>query len=227
MISDIEYKKLKLQNKIKRNKTSKNKMIAGSITRSTRNTRRSIAFDIPIQSLGKRSRSASRSKDKPVRKSSRGLLEENINVVVMGKGDPTKSTYNEQELTPKDIEDFVNKQIKRGNQIVILPMPPDESHSILVMVLKSSVKIVDWGGETNRTQKSKKWKNYKKFIEQLEIKYGKENVTYEPNDPESNILACKRHSHNNGQGGCSEYVHNWINTHIGKEKSTIFTFTKH
>ena len=230
MISNIEYKKLKQHNKTKRNKTSKNKMIAGSITRntrSTRNTRRSFVVDIPIQSLGKRSRSASRSPDKQVRKSRRGLIEENINVVVMGKGDPTKSTYNEQKLTPNVIEGLVNNQIKKGNQIVILPMPPNESHYILVMVTKSGVKIVDWGGETNRNQKSPQWKNYKNFIAQLEIKYGKENVTYEPNDPESNILACKRHSDNNGQGGCSEYVHNWIDRHIGKEKSTIFTFTKH
>ena len=216
--------KLKLQNKIKRNKTSKNKMIAGSITRSTRNTRRSIAFDIPNQSLGKRSRSASRSPDKQVRKSRRGLPEEKINVLVMGTGGPTKYTYNDQTLTPKYIEDFVDNQIDIGNQIVILPMPPNESHSILVMVTKSGVKIVDWGGETNRNQKSPKWKNYKNFIDKLEKTYGKENVTYEPNEPESNILACKRHTDNNGQGGCSEYVHNWINTHIGNGKSIIFTF---
>ena len=143
----------------------------------------------------------------------------------MGNGDPTKSTYNNQKLAPKYIEDFVNNQIKIGNQIVILPMPPNESHSILVTVTKSGVKIVDWGGEANRIQKSEKWKNYKNFIAQLETKYGKKKVTYEPDDPESNILACKRHTDNNGQGGCSEYVHNWIDTHIGKKKSTIFAFT--
>jgi len=215
--------KLKLQNKIKRNKTSKNKMIAGSITRSTRNTRRSIAFDISNQPSRKRSRSASRNLESQVRKSSRNLPEENINVVIMGKGDPTQSTYNNQELTIQEIEDIVNNKIKRVNQIVILPMPPNESHSILVMVTKSDVKIVDWGGETNRNQKSPQWKNYINFIKELEKKYGKENVTYEPNDPESNILACKRHSDNNGQGGCSEYVHNWIDRHIGNGKSIIFT----
>jgi len=198
-------------------------MIAGSITRSTRNTRRSIAFDISNQPSRKRSRSASRNLESQVRKSSRNLPEENINVVIMGKGDPTQSTYNNQELTIQEIEDIVNNKIKRVNQIVILPMPPNESHSILVMVTKSDVKIVDWGGETNRNQKSPQWKNYINFIKELEKKYGKENVTYEPNDPESNILACKRHSDNNGQGGCSEYVHNWIDRHIGNGKSIIFT----
>ena len=120
MISNIEYKKLKQHNKTKRNKTSKNKMIAGSITRntrSTRNTRRSFVVDIPIQSLGKRSRSASRSPDKQVRKSRRGLIEENINVVVMGKGDPTKSTYNEQKLTPNVIEGLVTPTEKKNGTI--------------------------------------------------------------------------------------------------------------
>lgn len=156
------------------------------------------------------------------RRSTRGLEQIEIPVVILGKGNPSQSSYNNQTLEFNEIKNVVDTKIKTGYQIVCFPMPPDESHSIVVEVTELGVKIVDWGGEENRKQKIPKWYNYTTFIKYLEQKYKK--VIYYPIDTDIDEIACERFYTNNGQGGCSEYVHNWINKHIVKEQNKAVIF---
>lgn len=151
----------------------------------------------------------------PTRQSQRGLPQIRIRVVTLGSGSPVNPTYNDQTLTEKYIKEFVANRIKPGYQIVVLPMPPNESHSILVELTETGVIIVDWGGEINRTQKIKKWKNYTTFIKCLETTY--DIVSYYETDESINTMACERSDANRGQGGCSQYVHKWIEKYIGQE----------
>jgi len=150
----------------------------------------------------------------PTRQSQRGLEPITIRVLTLGRGSPVIPTYNHQTLTEDDIEKFVEDKIKPGYQIVVLPMPPDESHSIIVQLTESGIMIVDWGGEKNRRQKIKKWKNYTTFINHLQALYP---VSYYETDESIDNLACERSDANNGQGGCSEYVHEWIDKYIGQK----------
>jgi hypothetical protein len=159
------------------------------------------------------------------RRSPRGLEIEAISVVNLGRGSPESPSYNDQTLSESQIKKFVETKIKPGYQIVCFPMPPDESHSIVVeLVPYVGAMISDWGGEKNRQPKrsakdKKKWHNYIAFIKYLEETYGA--VSYYPVDEAIDQIACKRYETNHGQGGCSEYVHNWINVHIGKGKKAI------
>jgi len=157
----------------------------------------------------------------PTRKSQRGLPAITMRVVTLGNGDPATATYNNQKLNNADIKTFIENKIKPGCQIVRLPIPPDESHSIIVEVFSDlgasnvGAMIVDWGGESTRHIKTNKWKNYTTFINCLEKKYGK--VGYHEIDEGSYETACQRYETNHGQGGCSQYVENWIYKYIGKE----------
>jgi hypothetical protein len=163
------------------------------------------------------------------RKSTRGLPHITIRTISLGNGDPTTSGYNDQTLTKDEIELFVNNQIKPGYQIVCFPMPPDESHSILVNLFNNdnneeSILISEWGGERDRNIPKKdknKWLNYTIFIDCLDTRFGRGNVNYYENDDEINQRACRRSDKNNGQGGCSEYVHTWIEKYIGKGENAI------
>ena len=162
----------------------------------------------------KRSKKYKMTGGNPTRQSQRGLPQITIRVVTLGRGSPVNPMYNDQTLTEHDINIFVENRIKPGYQIVVLPMPPNESHSILVELTETGVMIVDWGGEKNRTQKIKKWQNYTTFINRLQAKYP---VSYYKTDNSINMMACERDHANNGQGGCSEYVHKWIEKYIGQE----------
>lgn len=171
----------------------------------------------------------------PTRKSKRGLETENIPVLIVGNGNPTQPTYSKQSLSEDYIMKFVMKEINTGYQIVCLPMPPVESHSIIVHVSDSNVKIVDWGGENARLPKvikksgkidedaTFKWQNYVTFVNCLEKKYDTK-VSYYPVEEDLYQVACDRYKKNDGQGGCSEYVHNWINKHIGEERNKAIIF---
>lgn len=160
------------------------------------------------------------------RKSTRGLPQETIRILTLGIGDPTTAGYNNQILTKEYIQSFVDNEIKDGYQIVLFPMPPDESHSILVNLDNNteSIMISEWGGKDHRNIRDKKWKNYTTFIKCLETRFGGyDSVNYHENDIEINDRACERAKKNNGQGGCSEYVHKWIEKYIGKgEKAILF-----
>lgn len=157
------------------------------------------------------------------RKSQRGLETINIPVVTLGRGTPAQLSYGNQIVSKEVIKEFVANKIKTGYQIVCLPMPPNESHSIIVEVSRLGVKVVDWGGEQNRRAKGTKWQNYTVFVNYLETKYGR--VSYYPLDKSIYQIAYKRYKTNHGQGGCSEYVHNWINKYIGEEGKKAFVFT--
>jgi hypothetical protein len=160
--------------------------------------------------------------DETTRKSSRGLPSIEIRTLYLGAGTPVIPGYNKQILTKEYIEQFIADKIKPGLQLVCLPMPsisskPSESHSILVEVNESNteVMIVDWAGETAENTKNKEWRNYTKFIKCLREKYGTLNYYEIDNDVyESAMVRCIA---NNMQGGCSQYVHNWIKKHIAKE----------
>jgi hypothetical protein len=112
----------------------------------------------------------------PTRKSQRGLPAITMRVVTLGNGDPTTARYNNQKLNNEDIKTFIENKIKPGCQIVRLPIPPDESHSIIVEVFSDlgasnvGAMIVDWGGESTRHIKTNKWNNYTTFINCLEKK---------------------------------------------------------
>jgi len=162
----------------------------------------------------------------PTRKSKRGLDAVYLPVLTLGKGDPAVPTYNDQMLTKDVIIEFIANKIKPGYQIVTLPMPPVESHSIIVHVSDSIVKIVDWGGENARLPKLNeegkidkvetiKWKNYVTFVNCLEEKYDT-NVSYYPVEEDIDQMACDREKKNHGQGGCSEYVDNWAKRFLGE-----------
>jgi hypothetical protein len=164
---------------------------------------------------------------KSARKSTRGLPIIELNVVIAGRGNPTTIQYGKQILTDKQIEESVDKIKEAGGggggyQIVCLPMPPDESHSIVVdMTQDGVVMIADWGGEKNRSLKSKKWVNYVKFIHHLERAFIDRCVKYYPIDDELFERAYERCEENHGQGGCSAYVHSWIEKYIAKESFAV------
>jgi hypothetical protein len=206
--------KRKIRKNTKRNKTSrKNKMIRGG-SLSTKTPAKSVRHS--IKPSIKNEQTPSR---KPSRKpSTRGLPIEILPVVILGKGDPTSYSYNNQILDELYIKNIVDEKIKPGYQLVTFPMPPSESHSIIVNVIvnvsDSIVKIVDWNGQNGRTTTEPKWINYKKFIDYLEEKYG--TLTYYRIDDDIKDAAICRYNKNNGQGGCSEYVHTWIEKFIGE-----------
>jgi hypothetical protein len=153
------------------------------------------------------------------KRSKRGMPTEYIRVLTLGIGNPAVPTYSNQFLSDDVIDKFVVEKIEVGYQIVCLPMPPDESHSIVVHRTDNGVMISDWGGANNRSIKSNKWQNYTTFVRLLEEKY--ESVNYYEVDSEIDGIACKRHEANNGQGGCSQYVDKWIEKYIGKGEKTI------
>jgi hypothetical protein len=225
----IKTKLKKNITKKKDNKTSKKKkMIGGNNTSSIRRSQRGKSpIEMPVLTLG-----AGSPVNTPIinissiRRSQRGKPTIEMPVLTLGIGSPVNPTYNNQVLADIEIKTFVENQIKPGYQIVCLPMPPDQSHSIIAHVLDdNSVMIVDWGGAENRNKKRIKWKNYTRFIKYLEIKYGKDKVRYYPIDNDIYGIACQRYDTNNGQGGCSEYVHNWINKYIGQEGQNAIIFT--
>ena len=159
------------------------------------------------------------------RRSQRGLKKEEIRVVNLGRGSPESPSYNDQTLSESEIKKFVENKIKPGYQVVCFPMPPDESHSIVLELVPGvGSMITDWGGEeTRKPQKTKglkkKWHNYVSFIKCLEKTYG--TVSYHPVDKEIDKIANERCETNHGQGGCSEYVDNWIKVYIGKGENAI------
>lgn len=158
---------------------------------------------------------STKNKQTPERKSTRGLPTEILPVVILGKGDPTSYSYNDQILDEFYIKNIVDEKIKPGYQLVTFPMPPSESHSIIVNVSDSIVKIVGWNGQNGRTTTDPKWINYKNFINYLEETYG--TSTYYPIDDDIKEEAVVRYNNNNGQGGCSEYVHRWIERYLGED----------
>lgn len=216
---------IKLNKQISSNKrhniTSRNKMIRGSGAKHSLETK-------------------SNSVDFSQRQSKRGKPTIIIPVRTLGTGQPTTSGYGHQELDEDTIREFVNNTIGSGPQVVSLPTPP-ESHSIFVNVDENNnVMISDWGGKKNRMlginppiQTSKKGKKGKKgnkskdFVEELKLynqfrqysilincleeKYN--NVSYYPVDHTIYDIANIKHNACNGQGGCSTYMHLWIDKH--------------
>jgi len=173
-----------------------------------------------------------------VRKSTRGKQIEWIPSLTLGLGSPANEGYNKQLLTEDVIQKFVNEKLKEGYQQVAMPMPPDESHSIIVYVEKvkvdgekvevdgekSIVKIVDWGGIKNKTRKElkiyptindghifNKWFNYTTFIKCLEKKY---SVEYVEIDEEEDIYTQAYNRYEKGLGGCSEYLDGWVKQNL-------------
>tara|TARA_B110000285_G_scaffold73206_1_gene84401 strand:+ start:797 stop:1435 length:639 start_codon:yes stop_codon:yes gene_type:complete len=199
-------------NKINRNKTRKNKKKMlykkNKIEKKLRKTLRCNKHSDMNKIIG----------GEPPRRSTRGMQTITIPVLSIGTGNPAMgASYNNQYLEENDIEKFVKKRINNGYQLVTIPMPPHESHSILVNIGGTTqnlhVLIVDWGGEANRNNKTKKWKNYNQLISYLEKVYGR--VEYFQPDPEIDDIASCYHDNNNGQGGCSTYVHKWVDKYIG------------
>lgn len=148
------------------------------------------------------------------------IQEIHIPTATLGVGDPTRTTYGRQQLTMDVIETFVHEKIKPGYNIVCLPTPPDDSHTIVVHITDDNrIMIVNWDGEIDRTTINKtkankmKWKNYFMLIDCLTRVYG--DITYYEVDESVYALALQRHERNNGQGGCSEYVEQWLKKHVG------------
>lgn len=241
-------RKIKLKKNKRQNRTSKNKMIGGNTKRNNDEINESDESD------------------KIIKRSKRGLPTLTIPVIYLGKGTPITQKYNKQNFGDKGKEHFISEgleKIKPGYQIVCIPMPPHESHSIIVnRGVNDSIKIVEWGGNQMKRQDEikdrineiikekqkkiskknlkeleeeqaeleetvKKWYNYTLFINSLISKFGE--VEYEPKDEAADIQACIRFDTDNGHGGCSEYVHNWLELHLGKDdegekiQSLLFT----
>ena len=195
------------RSKSSRSKSSRSKSSRSKTSESLDKLRKKSALSITKQSQ--------RSSLLATRRSQRSLPPRTIPVLTLGNGSPAIPTYNNQMIEPADIESFVKNKINIGYQIVCLPIPPDESHSIIVERLISGVKIVDWGGEETRRITIPKWKNYKTLIDCLEKNYGK--IEYYDKDESIHARACIRSNTNHGQGGCSQYVHNWIEKYIGED----------
>jgi len=191
----------KINKKYRRTKTCK-KMIKGGEKRKS--------FDSQVQV------------HEGIKRSSRGQSTIDIPTIGLG-GEPTSSTIGDIQLNEHQIQNFVDKNIHMGPQLVTLPTPPD-SHSIFVEVISNDhVKISDWGGEKNyylgieKKEKNKKnekqytqWRQYTLLIKFLREKYTK--LTYYPVNKEIDKKASDYHSCNN-QGGCSTYIHEWIANH--------------
>jgi hypothetical protein len=167
------------------------------------------------------------------RRSTRKLPPLIINVLNLGNGSPESPNYGNKIIDEDEIITFVKTKIDTGYQLVCLPMPPfesipAESHSIIVKLSedKDDVMIVDWGGEQNRYRSGEEgphWINYITLINNLEKEYHKLEYYDINNVDDEDIykLAKQRCHDNNGQGGCSEYVHNWIIKYIGQGKNSI------
>lgn len=170
-----------------------------------------------------------------------------VNTVVIENGEPASDTYGKNIFTPEQIRKFVKNAITDGYQIVSLPTTPD-SHSIIVIVGESEIKIIDWNNsddknttndgydwgkeflELNMKRRTKilkkfkssiglteeeenyiKWHQYAILIDEIKSKYPRHKLIFEGVDQSEEIykkaegkrISC-------GMGGCSEYVHQWL-----------------
>jgi hypothetical protein len=203
---------IKLNKKIRKNRNHKmsRKMMAGGPSETSETS----------EEVGKK---RGRDSEGAVSKKSKRPETVLITQRVLGNGNPVSDSYGKRKFTKEQITKFVNNMTP-GPQIVSLPTDP-QSHSIFVNIKKgwvSKVMISDWNGAEPRylgklIQKGKKkktnpWIIYSMLIDELEKNYG--NVEYYPVDQAIHTDAAGKHETCNGQGGCSEYMYNWMDKHI-------------
>ena len=75
-----------------------------------------------------------------------GIEIKKIHTVTLGNGEPTSVSYGNNQYTPAEIKDFVEKAIKYDIQKVSLPTTP-ESHTLVVIKEPGIIRIVDWNNK--------------------------------------------------------------------------------
>lgn len=118
----------------------------------------------------------------------------------LGKIPASGYKSNIKSVSYRELQEFVENEIKDGPQIVSIPMPPYR-HAFLVDIQSDKIMISDWKG-------LKSFENeYFYLIKLLEQKYGRK-IEYYPVD-ENLYNSAKIHNDNNGGGGCSYYIFSW------------------
>jgi len=143
---------------------------------------------------------------------------------VLGKV-PAGPTSNIKLSTPKELDNYVYKDITEGPQICTIPAPPYR-HAFLVDVQPDKIMISDWGGEAVRditqrmmtqpddemssrpTYYNETYKTYADFLEKLQEKYERP-IEFYPVDKEMNTCSKAIHKERGGTGGCSDYIYKW------------------
>lgn len=128
---------------------------------------------------------------------------------------PPKHSYRGQTMvSPEEMEEFVNKQIDRGVQLVTFAVD-DYNHAILVDVQEDKIMISDWKGNpedpTNENSDfdTPNYDNYRDLLNSLRKKYQLEIQFYDINPLLKKEAIAVNKSKGNA-GGCSHYIYEWI-----------------
>jgi len=154
-----------------------------------------------------------------------------IEALILGGGEPASDTYGSKIITSADIQALVN-QIKVGEiYFITIPMPPGESHSIIVCRRPEVVNIIDWNGgitesgiltrylgsDKKADKETKiKWSYYTNLINCLQKEFCVP-IRFLPVDTKSAIYeAAKSKCTITRMGGCAEYNYGWLDTYVGR-----------
>jgi hypothetical protein len=118
----------------------------------------------------------------------------------LGKIPSTGYISNIKPVSDRELQEFVENEIKDGPQIVSIPMPPYR-HVFLVDVQLDKIMISDWKGIKSVENQ------YFCLIKLLEQKYYRK-IEYYPVDKKLYADA-KIHNDNSGGGGCAYYIFSW------------------
>lgn len=118
-------------------------------------------------------------------------------------------------ISEETILDFIDKNIKSNEPVIVsLPISP-ERHAFLVVILTKQKKIMiaDWFLRDIDKITDKNWVIYVKFMNMIKEKYSGYKIDFFPVDKQLHKCAKKHHTKNRGSGGCSYYIYKWIQKH--------------
>ena len=188
-----------------------------TITRS-KSVKSAAAKKSVKRSLDK-SRSRSRSRSQTLTKRKRLPP---IETVSLGKIPASYTSDTNKPVSDADLDKFVRNEIKKGPQIVSIPIYP-QRHAFLVDIQSDKIMVSDWGGAKNKIRGipmingkknkiyDKDWKQYSELFLKLESIHGLPVVFYDV-DPEIYKIANDSYIKCNG-GGCSHYIYAWVKKH--------------
>jgi len=130
---------------------------------------------------------------------------------------PGKAGYNAvmNAVPLEKIQEFVNKKIETGPQLVTLPVS-NQSHIILVDVEEGKrIMISDWRGRKFVDGKEPGYVNYQQLVTGLEAKYHAP-VQFYFIDPVLLEIAEAKSNSLKKRGGCSEYAYAWSELYYKK-----------
>lgn len=145
-----------------------------------------------------------------------------IETVSLGKIPASYTSDTNKPVSDADLDKFVRNEIKKGPQIVSIPIYP-QRHAFLVDIQSDKIMVSDWGGAKNKIRGipmingkrnniyDKNWKQYSELFLKLESIHGLPVVFYDV-DPEIYKIANDSYIKCDG-GGCSHYIYAWVKKH--------------